>query len=994
MPLTPTQLLSLTNSRRGSTGSLISSLMSQRTEDPLPELEDEKESPDSKKPSKSIFERVKGAAGDIISPIGSALDAGRAGVVATAVEIGDGLRPILRPGEEGDFSLNDLRANFNRRIGVGDVLEENTLTTGMPLNVKRALGLVGDIATDPLNLVTFGGGTVAKQGLARVGAAAGDDVARLAAREGAPAADNLLARHFADKQTQAAADFAQHEANFAEAAAQRASTFDDEAILRLGDPDAALAAADDVLPPLRPDILDATAPTIRSILSEGVTAKGADRTLNAIARRGAGGTQIVGRTIPGTPALGAAAAAPFRAAGTKFIGTEIGDNLRKAFIPLAQTKDLFGKTVADAMPAIVHRRAAMVDAWKADLDNQLRPFVKAAIGTDELKTVTAALDMGGTVDEAALLLTDNPQAGELLRTLSTARDRAYDTLIAAGKQPDELISKEEYLRHVLTPDGMEALGITKASKRRPGSKSGRMDARSEGRRDKSVAELNEMDGIASYIDDPTKLVRSSFHYAQEVGGNAMAFDALEDLAMKAKNLPSGVTPSDIVRRSPAEGFTEMAPGRWVNADLHNDVFALAKAGTQSSIVRAWDNFSSIVKRQTLFNPVAFGPYFTQNMATGVAMNTVDGVRAADYALTARLRNATTKALKQGGEDGFDAALARILPDPTEQAYVKELRADGIFGTGVSLYDDVAAAGPVRGLKPRKWLTPTLGTNNTVKVNQWGEEMLRGSAFVRHRLNGMASDAASNLTRKRHLDYTAIGRTSFERNVINRFVFFPTWLMRAPSAIVRAYAQSPGVFNAQARVEMGTQWYDRERNDYGEILGARLSGPAGFLSGLPIEGLDEPAELLNPLAKYVLDPDSRDAAEVLPPLSNIMAKPGGSPGGRLGIPGGTGGILNNPEKQNRYLRSLGGVRTGVDYGEERGEEQLAEAIAKRIADNEVRVAAGEEPLPELTPTLVLKQTAVEEGIEDPYAMTSGELVRRLIDAGVSRNKIRSILEGVK
>lgn len=934
MPLTPSQILSANHVIFGSSGDSSLEeryLASKRGGDRVDELLDPKESPDAEKRSPSILERVKETAFDVLEPVGVVLDAARAGVVAGAVETGDLLRPLV--GKEGDASFSDLRENFNRRIGVGDVLEENTLTQDLPLNVKRGLGLVGDIATDPLNFVTLGASAPARQGLARIARGAGDDVAEIAAREGVEAANRRIA----------------------EKAATEANSV---SLLPSGQP-----------------------ATVQDILAQGVSSRGARRALQGIERTGRGGIGVnFGRLGGGTVVPGETLrplGAPFRAAGTAARGTETGQALRRALIPLSETRDKFGRVVADAMPGIVHRRSALVDAAKADLDNQLKPILRETITTPESDAIRAALDVGGTYEEAAALLADNPSALRLLDTLTEARDQAYDTLIAAGKSPDDLMSRGEYLRHILTKEGAEMLGVTPG--RKGATRSGRFRRRT---REGSIDELMDIDGVASYVDDPVKLVRSSFHLAQEVGGNAMAARALEDLVQNARNLPQGIKPTDVIRNSYKEGFTELAPGKWINETIYEDAFNLAKSGTQNAIVRGWDTFSSLVKRQTLFNPVSFGPYFTQNMATGIAMNAVDGVRAADYGLAARLHRASARALKEGGEKNFDESLARILPNPQEQAYVKELRSEGLFGPGHALYDDIAEEGPLRLETPRPRRVAQFGTNHTVKVNAWGEEILRGSAYLRNRLNGMTADQAAALTRKRHLDYTAIGRTAFERNAINRFVFFPTWLMRAPAAIVRAYAHAPGAAQAQARLEMGTDWYERERNQYGELIGPRLSGPLSFLTSLPEEGSGEPVELLNPLARAVLDKDARSATEIVPPLANVMSRTGAPTGG-----GRLGGVIQDDERRSRYLRSLGGVRTGADYQEERGRARFEQELEERVALRQ------EKPhLPELTESLRLKAAAIEAGVEQPYSMTNGELARALIARGLSRDEVEDIIEG--
>lgn len=111
------------------------------------------------------------------------LDTSKSAVVATVLELGDAGRALAGKDPIGDsgrikdsgFSLGDLIENTRNNIGVGDVLEANTITTGLPLNVKRALGFVGDVVLDPLTYVTGGASVAAKTGRGGKAAVLGRD---------------------------------------------------------------------------------------------------------------------------------------------------------------------------------------------------------------------------------------------------------------------------------------------------------------------------------------------------------------------------------------------------------------------------------------------------------------------------------------------------------------------------------------------------------------------------------------------------------------------------------------------------------------------------------------------------------------------------------------------------------------------------------------------------------------------------------------------------
>lgn len=973
MPLSPSQILSANSRLFGGGGGgsdavsmVLAAKQAKRDEVDrlLAEEEEDKDSP-------GIWDRVKSGVGGVIEPVARGADWTRAAVVGGAVELGDLLANAAGVDSADDASWDDLRHNVNRRIGFGDVLEESTVTDDLPLNVKRVLGGVGDLALDPLNYVTLGQGTAAKAGLKRLGARAGEEVAETAAREGLPAAERLLARNLAEEEAAAAAK---------EAA---------KAGILPGLPGAGPVGAS----------VAGSAPrlTVRDILAEGATQRGLDRTLRQIERTGKGGigfdfgrlgaprlgnAQL--RAIPGIGAAGGAGADVFRAGTEAFKQSDVGRGIRKAIVPYTATRDKFNDFIADAIPGIGHRRAQLVDSAKLQLDQRIEPLLKG-VSPQEIGVIRTALDFGGDVDGALDQLVDMPEAQNLLREMAAMRDETYDAWVAAGKKPDQLMNKTDYLRHRLTEAGKEKFGITPGGRGLPGTKSGNLKQRVFG--DKTIAELNQKYGDELWDDDPATLIGSSWIYANEVLGNAGAVDALENVAKNIK----GFDVSRVVSRKAKKGFVQVSPKGWVAPEIYDDLFNLAKSGTQSRIVRGWDTFSSIVKRQTLFNIIAFGPYFSQNMATGVAMNAARfGVGPADYARMFGIRKAIKQAAKAGEKD-LDNVLATLLTGE-DLALARAMRAEGLISPKRSLFDDVAEA-DTPFVKPSKarWVAE-LGTHKTAEINQFGEEMLRGSAFMKAMEQGVPANQASDLVRSTHLDYTALGRTRFERDKINRFIFFPTWLLRAPTAIVKSYAHHPALFNVQAKLELGKNWSERPRNEYGDIIGSRWSGPASFLSGLSFEGgdaFDSPIDLTHPVLKAALSDDPRDRSitSVLPPLSNVLKDEGGPTSLNFGQ-SRLGKVLSDEDdRQGRYLKSLGGFRYGVDYEAERGEEQFEEMLAERRAE----IEAGAEK-PETTQKIRLVLAALREGVPaaDAYSLSKAGLAKALVKKGVSKKEIADIL----
>ena len=902
------------------------------------------------------------AAGKAAGAVGSALDMARAGTVAAGVELGDLIGGVV--GVEtagGDASLRDLRENFNRRIGVGDVLEENTLTTGLPLNVKRGVGLAGDIAVDPLNAVLLGPGTAAKGALKTVARAEGDDIARIAATKGVPAADRELVK-------KALAE--------AEPAARRQ-------IFATG-PNAGRRA---------PVVAAANRPsTIESILAqEGFDERAASRAIRAIETRGAGGIQFAGRTLVEGETL-RPLTKPLSALGRGFKQSGTGKSLRKGLVPFTESRDKFGEGVAEFLPRIAHRQVSSVGRATAELNRRIVPLAKKVNSQDSRNRIIAALDVNGlSVSDTLTALREEGllDTAALLEELRDTTYRTYDDMLSAGFKQENLLPRDEYIRHTLTDEGAEMIGLDLSDLARdsPGTKSGRLGERT---RPDSILDQNQDFGIAGYVSDPAKLVASSGIYAQEVLGNKRAWEELAKLGRE--------TGQKLTSTEARKGFTQVAPDAFVDNTIYRNMFEMGKSGTQSSLVRSFDEVSSLIKRHTLFNVISFGPYFTQNMATGLGMNIVgNGVGPKHWRMSFKVHRAIKEGLDEVGEQGLDGFLtSRLTPDESRMANL--LRKENVFPPdGFTIYDDVARA---RSLQfADESLIDKLkvfGTNRTTKINSYGEQQLRGSLFIKAMLeDGLSSGAAADLVTKTHIDYSAIGRTAFERNAINRFVFFPTWLMRAPAAIVRTYAERPGLAMGQARLEMGTHFFDRERNEFDELKGPRLSGPLSFLTGAGAEGLGalrDPLSIANPLVRAALDPESRELREVVPPLSNVLGGDfnveGAEPGrqdlrspNEVGRPGRLQGVLDDPLRRQIFLASLLGVRTGLDRGAIRDEDRLSEAVAEREA-------ADQDP----TTTQLLKILASERGIEEAAGMTQSEVAKALLESGVTREDLARIFGG--
>lgn len=163
----------------------------------------------SKAPKKEEKKGSKGILGGLANmgkSVLSALDAGRAAVVATAAEAGDLAGDLFNRNGGNEASFSDLRRNFNRRATAGDIMEQQGIGGGPGVNVlgkrldlRGVAGTALDIAADPLNSLTLGSGSAANAGLRSAGLqlnrAGADDLVRAALREGgSEGVDALLRR--------------------------------------------------------------------------------------------------------------------------------------------------------------------------------------------------------------------------------------------------------------------------------------------------------------------------------------------------------------------------------------------------------------------------------------------------------------------------------------------------------------------------------------------------------------------------------------------------------------------------------------------------------------------------------------------------------------------------------------------------------------------------------------------------------------------------------
>ncbi len=620
------------------------------------------------------------------------------------------------------------------------------------------------------------------------------------------------------------------------------------------------------------------------------------------AGQAAKGITFGGRTV--VPAARIPGSATATAAREAFAQSAAGKALRNAFVPFARTTDYAGREVAEAAEIALHRQRAFTGGAAEALDNRLDPLVEAA-GTAQYGRIRNALETG-QVDLVARELVDEGDSASaaLLKELDAIRRMDYDDLRKAGVPEDDLRDPRQYLRHVLTEDGRATLGLPPLNApSRNVSRAGTLRGRKiEG----TIDELAD-EGL-DYVDDPVKLIRSSSRGATEVLSNARLADELGEAARK-----QGL---EIVRDTPKAGWTKIAPDRYLPDDIARDVFNLQKAGTHRAAVRNYDHMTGIIRGLTILNPLNAPGYLARNLQSSVLFNVINGVvdptlYSRAFTLRKALNDATKSLVGKSSDDKMRAALAAQGLDERQVAEAMAMRKENIIPPGRAVYDDLYELAPQteRGRKLAKegpW-----GTRTANKVNQLQEDTVRGAHFLRKLDEGLDSGEAARLTRRTHIDYSAVGFTRFERDYVKRVAFFYSFLRKAPPMIVRATVQRPGTAAILQRAGLGFTDPDTPVNEYGDPIGPYLETPGQFVSQLPyeLEGIvDDPEGQGVPLLQLLLDPESRRDPEeaartALPPVDKFLRD----------LEAVTS---EDDEKLERLLRGLVGVKTGVDYSKER------------------------------------------------------------------------------
>lgn len=448
---------------------------------------------------------------------------------------------------------------------------------------------------------------------------------------------------------------------------------------------------------------------------------------------------------------------------------------------------------------------------------------------------------------------------------------------------------------------------------------------------------------------------------------------------------------ELLSTVPGPGLVDLGNGFHVK-QVVADALKGATSTPPGELLKGIDAATNVLKRYTTLGPLNAIPHVTRNIFSNMLFATmyggVKGLKPWEEA--GKYRSVLQDILKAGETVDLDSLAARGLKGNAATRAL-DLHTQGLVGRGGAVFDEVGQEaekiGEAVAGKPKSKLRQVarkvsgdegvVGTRTASRVNEWHEELSRGAVFLQGLDDGLTPSMASRKSRDAMLDYSQEGLTKFERDVLQRTLFFYKFPRRAVPAGIKFSIEHPGAVNAASKSGIGI---DRgERNQFGDPIGLSFDTPLESTFGTLRDFAKNPVEaaigMTNPVAQAALDKDKRGITDLLPPLGQGESRLGHlsedrpNVGTALFAPGG--GLLGPTPWP--------GGRVGVDY----------EAKAAKEKDEEARTK-----LPvsvrSYSPTQRLQAAAEKAGIESPYGKTKKVLLKEMAEAGVSKDMLTSIL----
>lgn len=428
----------------------------------------------------------------------------------------------------------------------------------------------------------------------------------------------------------------------------------------------------------------------------------------------------------------------------------------------------------------------------------------------------------------------------------------------------------------------------------------------------------------------------------------------------------------VASRTAKEGWSEFADGVYV-PDVVAKTLKRGFGKPPSEVLSNYDKIMGWAKSHITLNPILNPTGVPRNMFGNMIFATVYGgaTNPKLWEESYKLRNALIKYAESEGDEMSEAGFKawananKVGLNETSLRRGWLLHEQGVAGRGGMAFDDVAESSNL-GKGPR-------GTRTTAKALEAHEELARGAVFLKALDDGLTASEALKRSADAMLDYSSVGLTPFERDVMQRLTLFYKFPRRAIPQGLEFMAREPGQAIALTRAGLGVA--KGTRNEYGDAIGGYWDTPleatvrpfASVLSNKDGPLLGTADEFGAPWVNALLNNGSnaRSIEQLFPVLDSTN---------RAKEKGGAGWL----EKAS----VAPGRKNGVDYKRTRADAYLNEKVA--LLTEEGKTIDGLEAI-----RLYARDVA---GIEQAASMSAPDLVSLLLDRGVAPLTVGQILLG--
>ena len=939
-----------------------------------------------------------------LGSLGKAVSLPGAVFVNIAAEAGD-LLGDLSGRTEGDFDLGDIGRGIAERKGVGSIMHDQQMefdpgsTRGKWGN--RLVGGVLDIAADPLNLIAPGSSAAAKGAIAKVGGELGDAAAKAAWRSGGTGAlrealgdlplEEVLARG-TKKGTPAGAQAVERQLKDLDRFAKggigfevglpgigttRRLTVGANKIDKLGAAIRGSELGKGVRAALLPGakVADELGSAAEIGMDQALHIAGAEH--HRLIRDYA--DNVTGKVSPeDLKRVDQAVRTTAVDAIQEFNPNLVSTVPKEGYVLVRETGEAVSNTGVERIAGKLTDPTAITKAREAAAEAAVKG--DNVIAEAAVKAEKVAADHAAKIEQAAAKATqvvgDATAKGAKIVEDATAKAQ---TVFA--KQAQSLADK------VMKDTARIADGPLRQQQAALAIEAGTAGLRAEAEAAIAVARQKADRLVADATAKADELVPAAQAAADEA--LTKAGEAGAQARQKADKLTAAGQDKIAKVQAKQDELAASLEGRYIPKVMH-DALEGAFSKKASEVLDGLDAVTSFTKRFTTLGPFNAIPHVMRNVMSNMLFATMyGGATKLHYWTESEKIGTALRKLALDETEVTAEALARQGLTPEQAQHALDMQKQGLAGHGAQQADDVGQLAAKRGselgrlgkkandkLKGHVVISADdlPGTRTAAAFNQTHEHISNGAVYLRGIEDGLSPAAAAQKARGAMLDYSSVGLSKFERDYLQRLIFFYKFPRRAIPAGVKFSIEHPGAAMAASRAGAGMDLGERSKygNPIGNYFDTPLESTAQSLIGLGTNPVGDVVDRTNPILQAVLDDKKRGWGDILPPVGNTSSKlqdpklVGTQPTGLLGT---------------TYVP---GMVRGVDYAAIKTSEKEAKAQAKFEA------GVGDREPYELTEKQRITVFAVEQGIPSPYTKTQKDLLSELTKAGVPKDKLLSVL----